>query len=60
MANLSTIEVNSIREIASCHQTMSSKLQAYADQCNDNQIKQMFSKAAQEAQRSAQNLIQML
>ncbi len=59
-ANLSQMELNSIREIVSCHQTIASKLSTYANQCQDQHIKQMFSQAAQEAQKSVQNLIQML
>ncbi len=60
MPNFTQPEVNSIREIVASHQTMSAKLSAYANQCQDIQIKQMFSQAAQEAQKSAQTLLQML
>ncbi|MDR3239505.1 MAG: spore coat protein [Clostridiales bacterium] len=60
MANFSQSELNSIREVVSSHQTMSSKLSTYASQCQDPNIKQMFNQAGQDAQKSAQNLIQML
>jgi len=60
MANLTQVEVNTIREVAASHQTMSCKLDDYANQCQDQNIKQMFSQAAQESKKSAQNLIQML
>ncbi|MDR1558504.1 MAG: hypothetical protein LBS84_02175 [Clostridiales bacterium] len=60
MPGLSQSELNSIREIVSSHQTVANKLSDYANQCQDSNIKQMFSKAAQDATKSAQNLIQML
>ena len=60
MPNLSQVEINSIREVVSSHQMMSSKLSTYANQCQDQQIKQMFQQAATEANKSAHNLIQML
>ncbi|MCL2337914.1 MAG: hypothetical protein FWC60_10910 [Firmicutes bacterium] len=60
MANLSQSEVNSIREVVMAHQTMACKLSQYANDCNDTHVKQMFTKASQDARNSAQNLIQML
>jgi len=60
MPNLSHSELNSIREVVSCHQNVSNKLQSYAGECKDQNIKRMFSQAAQEAQKSAQQLIQMI
>ena len=60
MPGYSQSELNSIREVVACHQTTANKLSDYANQCQDPTIKQMFTKAAQEANKSAQNLIQML
>lgn len=60
MPNLSTMEYNSIREIAGCHITCASKLGEYAEKCTDGQIKQMFQKAAQDCTKAAQTLSQML
>jgi len=60
MPNLTQVEVNSIREVVACHQTMSSKLSNYAEKCQDQQIKQMFKQASTEADKSAHNLLQML
>jgi hypothetical protein len=60
MANLNQMELSSIREVVGCHITTANKLQNYASQCQDPQIKQMFQQASQEAQKSAQKLIQML
>jgi hypothetical protein len=60
MPNLSQMEFNSIREIASGHITCAVKLNQYAERCSDPNIKQMFQKAAQDATRSAQTLTSML
>ena len=60
MANLNQMELSSIRELTGSHITMANKLGAYANQCQDPQIRQMFQQAAQDCQKSAQKLIQML
>ncbi len=60
MPNLNLNELNSIREVVTCHQLVSHKLQDYSNKCTDSQIKQMFGQAAQKAQDSANNLISML
>lgn len=60
MANLSQSEVNSIREVVTGHQTMCAKIGSYASQCQDPQIKQMFTNASQQAGQAAQKLLQML
>ena len=60
MSNFSQSELNSIREMVVCHQTASAKLAGYSQQCQDAQIKQMFSQASNQAQTAAQNLLQML
>ena len=60
MSNLSQVEFNSIREIASGHIMCATKLNQYAEKCTDPQIKQMFQKASQEAAKSAQTLTNML
>ncbi len=60
MPKLSQTELNSIREVVACHQTTAAKLSDYANQITDPQIKQMFTKAAQEARNAANNLISMI
>lgn len=60
MSDLSLSELNSIREVVTCHQMTSHKLQDYSNKCSDSQIKQMFGQAAQKAQESANNLISMI
>ncbi len=61
--NLNTItqqELQSIREIASGHVTMSKKFGVYASQVQDPQIKQMFQQASTDAQTTATNLTNSL
>ena len=60
MQSLSQVEINSIREVVTCHQTVASKLSEYANLCQDATIKQSFQKASQDAHKNAQSLIQML
>ena len=54
------MELQSIRHIASSHQLMQNKLNEYANQCQDQQIKQMFKQGAQSAGTTAQNLTNSL
>ena len=60
MPSLKQSELNSIREVVACHQTVSNKLKTYSEQVTDPQIKQMFSQASTKATQSAQTLIQMM
>ncbi|MTI49597.1 hypothetical protein [Sporosalibacterium faouarense] len=57
---LSKIELENIRHIAGSHQMMQTKLQDYANKCQDSQIKQMFQQGAQSAGITAQNLTNSL
>jgi hypothetical protein len=60
LTQLNQMELQNLREIISGHQTMVTKLNDYAQKCNDPQIKQMFQQAAQSAQTTVQNLTQSL
>jgi len=60
MTDLKQSELNWIREAVSAHNMTASKLGSYANQVQDPQIKQMFSKASTDAKTAAQNLLQML
>jgi len=60
MPDLKQSELNWIREAVSAHKMTASKLTTYANQVQDPQIKQMFTKASTEANQAAQNLLQML
>lgn len=58
--NLKQSELNWIREVVSAHNMSACKLHTYAEQVQDPQLKQMFSKSSTEAKQAAQNLINML
>lgn len=58
--NLTQTELQSLREIASGHLTMSKKFGVYANQVQDPQIKQMFSKASTDSKTTATNLTNSL
>lgn len=60
MPNISQKELMSISDIVSRHQNIATKLSDYSEECTDQEIKQMFKKASQEATQSVQNLINML
>ena len=60
MPDLKQSELNWIREVVSAHSMTASKLNTYANQVQDPQIKQMFTKASHDAQQAAHNLLQML
>ncbi len=57
---LTQVELNNIREIVSSCITTADKMKAYAANCNDRQLKQMFSDSAAKSQQDAEKLIQML
>ena len=60
MAQFTQTELNSIREITSCHITNSAKLRSYANSCRDPKLKQLFSSSATQSEQGASKLMQML
>ena len=60
MANLSQVELQNLRHLIGAHDTSYQKLNNYANQCVDPQIKQMFTKAAQDALNTKQKLLTFL
>lgn len=60
MADLTQIELQNLRHLIGAHDTSYQKLNAYANQCVDPQIKQMFTKAAQDALNTKQKLLTFL
>lgn len=60
MPNFTEKEITLIQDMVSSHQLASKKLNTYASQCSDSNIKSMFAKASFEASQAAQNLINML
>ena len=60
MANLSEAELQHLRHLIGTHDTSYEKLNAYSSQAVDPQIKQMFSKAAQDSLNTKQILMGFL
>ncbi len=60
MANLNQIELQHLRHLIGAHETAYEKLNTYSSQCVDPQIKQMFTKSAQDALNTKQKLMTFL
>ncbi len=60
MADLTQVELQNLRHLIGAQDTSYQKLNTYAAQCVDPQIKQMFTKAAQDALNTKQKLLTFL
>ena len=60
MSDLNQIELQNLRHLIGAHETSYQKLTNYANTCNDAQVKQMFTKAAQDALNGKQKLLTFL
>ena len=60
MADLSEVELQNLRHLIGSHETSYKKLTNYSSQAVDPQIKQIFSKAAQDALNTKQKLMGFL
>lgn len=60
VAQLNQMELQNLRHLIGGHQMIASKLNTYAQQCQNQQIKQMFQQGAQSAQQNAQKLMNFL
>lgn len=60
MAQLNELELQNLRHLIGGHGTVTNKLEAYAQQCTDPQIKQMLQKDAQDAKAAQQQLMSFL
>ena len=60
MAELNQIELQNLRHLIGAQDTSYQKLNNYASQCVDPQIKQMFTKSAQDALNTKQKLLSFL
>ena len=60
MTNLSQVELQNLRHLIGEHDTSYNKLNAYASQAVDPQIKQIFTKAAQDSLNTKQKLMSFL
>ena len=59
-AQLSEIDLQQLRHLIIGYDTCSSKMQAYANEAQDPQVKQYFQKSAQSARENKQQLMQFL
>jgi hypothetical protein len=60
LAQLNQMELQHLRHVISGHETVANKLEAYAQQCNDPQFKQMFLQDASAARSAKQKLMSFL
>ena len=60
MADLTQAELQHLRHLIGAHETAYQKLNAYSSQAVDPQIKQMFSKAAQDCLNTKQKFMSFL
>lgn len=60
MTQLNQQELQNLRHLIGSHETSAKKLDAYAQQATDPQVKQMFQKSAQDAKNTKQQLLSFL
>jgi len=60
MSQLNHLELQNLRHLIGAHETAFQKMQAYAQQSTDPQVKSFFQKSAQEAQKTKQQLLSFL
>lgn len=60
MVNLSQVELQNLRHLIGTQETSYQKLNIYASQAVDPQIKQIFTKSAQDALNAKQKLMNFL
>ncbi|MEY8351654.1 hypothetical protein [Bacillus cereus] len=60
MPNLTELELENLRHLIGGHVTVANKLDQYAQQCTDPQLKQMLQQDAQAARNTKQQLMSFL
>lgn len=60
MTQLNQQELQNLRHLIGSHETAFQKLQTYAQQATDPQVKQMFERSAQNAKNTKQKLMSFL
>lgn len=60
MSQLNQQELQSLRHLIGAHDTSFQKMQTYAQQCSDPQVRAYFEKSAQDAQKTKQQLMTFL
>jgi len=58
--NINQQELENLRHLIGAHETGANKLETYAQQCSDPEIKQMFQQSANSARQTKQKLLQFL
>lgn len=53
-------ELQNLRHLIGSHETAYQKLQTYAQQCNDPEVRKVFEKSAQDARNTKQRLMSLL
>jgi hypothetical protein len=60
MAQLNQSELQNLRHLIGSHETACQKMQTYAQQATDPQVKSFFEKSAKDAQNTKQKLLSFL
>lgn len=60
MQNLNQIELQNLRHLIGAHENAYQKMQTYAQEASDPQIKSFFEKSAKDAQNTKQKLMSFL
>ncbi|MCS1350764.1 hypothetical protein [Mechercharimyces sp. CAU 1602] len=60
MNQLTELELQNLRHLIGGHETVAHKLDFYAQQCQDPQLKQLLQKDAQDARTTKQQLMSFL
>ncbi|MDP4093561.1 MAG: hypothetical protein Q8920_09390 [Bacillota bacterium] len=60
MSELNKIELQNLRHLIGAHENSYQKLQAYAQQATDPQVRAYFERTAQDAQKTKQQLLSFL
>ncbi len=60
MPQLNQMELQNLRHMIGEHDTAAEKMQTYAQQCKDPQVKQYFEQSAQDAKQTKQQLMTFL
>ncbi len=60
MSQLNQVELQNLRHLIGSHENACQKMNAYAQQAQDPQVKAYFEKSAQDAQQTKQQLMSFL
>lgn len=60
MSQINQVELQTLRHMINSHETACQKLQTYAQQATDPQVKAFFQKSHQDAQQTKQQLLSFL